>query len=316
MPSWDWQASLIGLLLALAATKIVGQQGTKSAWAPRATLHLSVPIGHWAHATGRLENLQGRSSAPRPSSQPSLQGEVDLGAACSLRPPQPGAPFWRPSAGVSEVPGFSGGPSIFSRATLASAPTLWPAWPGGFCPSGACSPVPSPSPACLCSASSGQLGPKSQLPSVCLPPPRPLTPPAHPGVPAACPLPARLPVACPSCPHAGFWKEPTSPPGLACPWSPAGPWRGWVTWLPSPEGHRSSLGSCPGLIGPTSAGRAGGSQSLLARGQPSLTLKQNRQGSWKPGSLTHSLPSLALPLCGGGGPEPLPGQSGEEGAPG
>ncbi|XP_010826784.1 PREDICTED: dual specificity mitogen-activated protein kinase kinase 7 [Bison bison bison] len=82
MPSWDWQASLIGLLLALAATKIVGQQGTKSAWAPRATLHLSIPIGHWAHATGRLENLQGRSSALRPSSQPSLQGEVDLGAAC------------------------------------------------------------------------------------------------------------------------------------------------------------------------------------------------------------------------------------------
>ena len=113
-------------------------------------------------------------------------------------------------------------------------------------------------------------------------------------MPAACPLPARLPVACPSCPHAGFWKEPTSPPGLACPWSPAGPWRGWVTWLPSPEGHRSSLGSCPGLIGPTSAGRAGGSQSLLARGQPSLTLKQNRQGSWKPGSGAQESDSLQL----------------------
>ena len=80
------------------------------------------------------------------------------------------------------------------------------------------------------------------------------------------------------------------------------------------ESH--SLGSCPGRIGPSSAGQARGLQSLLARGQPSLTLKQNRQGSWKPGSLTHSLPSSALPLCGGGGPEPLPGQSGEEGAPG
>ena len=263
------------------------------------------PLGPCYQAPGELA---GEKLRPPPSSQPSLQGEVDLGAACSLRPPQPGAPFWRPSAGVSEVPGFSGGPSIFSRATLASAPTLWPAWPGGFCPSGACSPVPSPSPACLCSASSGQLGPKSQLPSVCLPPP--------PSPNAACPSwGARcLPAAClPACsmPKLSACRllERTNLPTWPgpCPWSPAGPWRGWVTWLPSPEGHRSSLGSCPGCIGPTSAGQVGGSQSLLARGQPSLTLKQNRRGSQKPGSLTHSLPSSALPLCGGGGPEPLPG---------
>ena len=74
------------------------------------------PLGPCYQAPGELA---GEKLRPPPSSQPSLQGEVDLGAACSLRPPQPGAPFWRPSAGVSEVPGFSGGPSIFSRATLA-----------------------------------------------------------------------------------------------------------------------------------------------------------------------------------------------------
>ena len=100
------------------------------------------------------------------------------------------------------------------------------------------------------------------------------------------------------------------------PWSPVSPCRGWVTWLPLPEGHRSSSGSCPGLIGPSSAGQAGGSQSLLPTGQPSLTLKQNRRGSRKPGSLTHSVTSSALPASGGGGPGPVTGQSEEEGAPG
>lgn len=114
---------------------------------------------------------------------------------------------------------------------------------------------------------------------------------------AACPswgarcLPAACPPAC-SMPKLSACRllERTNLPTWPgpWPWSPAGPWRGWVTWLPSPEGHRSSLGSCPGRIGPSSAGQAGGLQSLLARGQPSLTLKQNRQGSWKPGSLTHS----------------------------
>ena len=77
--SWDWQARLRGLLLALAATKVVGQQGTESAWAPRATLYLSA---HWSlsHVTRHLQNLQGRSShPPPPSSQPTLQGEVNLG---------------------------------------------------------------------------------------------------------------------------------------------------------------------------------------------------------------------------------------------
>lgn len=132
--------------------------------------------------------------------------------------------FSLPSQGLpsgGRVPGslrFTG--SLESRPSFPGP--LWPLLPlcglpgpEAPCPSGGCSPVPSSSLACLCRASSGQLGPKSQLPSVCLPPSRPLTPPARPGVPAACPLPARLPAACPSCPHAGFWKEPSSPPGLA-----------------------------------------------------------------------------------------------------
>lgn len=92
MPSLDWQARLIGLFLALAATKVVGQQGTESAQAPRATLHLSVPVGHWAHAYQAGELAGGEALPPSPSSQPALQGEVDLGVLCSLRP-LPGAPL-------------------------------------------------------------------------------------------------------------------------------------------------------------------------------------------------------------------------------
>ena len=92
MPSWDWKASLIGLLLALAMTKIVGQQGTKSAWVLRATLHLSVPIGHWAHATRRLENLQGRSSAPRPAPSPLSKGRWTWGLLVAFGLPSQGLP--------------------------------------------------------------------------------------------------------------------------------------------------------------------------------------------------------------------------------
>lgn len=167
---------------------------------------------------------------------------MNLGGACSLQPPQPGAPLLE-----AECQGLRGSGVHWRVITL--APTPHP----GACPArrllapqGIRSPFPGPSPACLCSASSGQLGPESRLPAVCLPPSRPLMPPAHPGVPAACTLPARcLPVACPSCPHAGFWKEPNSPPGLA----PGG--------AVPPGSPHPSLGSCPCLVGPSSAGQAG-----------------------------------------------------------
>lgn len=160
-------------------------------------------------------------------------------------------------------------------------------------------------------------GPQVSAP-ICLSPTLPSPNAACPSWGARC-LPAACPPAC-SMPKLSACRllertELPSWPGPH-PWSPASPWRGWVTWLPLPEGHRSSSGSCPGRIGPSSAGQAGGSESLLARGQSSLTLKQNRRGSQKPGSLTHSLTSSALPPSGGGDPGPLTGQSGEEGAPG
>ena len=308
MPSWDWKASLIGLLLALAMTKIVGQQGTKSAWVLRATLHLSVPIGHWAHATRRLENLQGRSSAPRPAPSPLSKGRWTWGLLVAFGLPSQGLPSGGQVPGSLRFPGslegrpsFPGplwpllppcglpgqeasvhqGPALLSLAPLrpvSAAPLL-----GSWAPSlsshlSVSHPPPSPNAACP------SWGARC-LPAACLP---------------ACSMPKLSACRLLERTNLPTWPGP-------CPWSPAGPWRGWVTWLPSPEGHRSSLGSCPGCIGPTSAGQVGGSQSLLARGQPSLTLKQNRRGSQKPGSLTHSLPSSALPLCGGGGPEPLPG---------
>lgn len=60
------------------------------------------------------------------------------------------------------------------------------------------------------------------------------------------------------------------------------------TGIPSPQGHRPSLGSCPHPLAPALQAKLGGSEmSLLARGWPSLTLEQNvgpgsRKEAWGP----------------------------------
>lgn len=82
---------------------------------------------------------------------------------------------------------------------------------------------------CLCSTSSGQLGPKCWL-FFCLSPviPHPNTPRPSLGclLPACC-----LPVACPSCPHAGHWEVPSSPPwpSIFLLPSPASRWKSFAT---------------------------------------------------------------------------------------
>lgn len=196
-------------------TKIVGQQGTKSAWVLRATLHLSVPIGHWAHATRRLENLQGRSSAPRPAPSPLSKGRWTWGLLVAFGLPSQGLPSGGQVPGSLRFPG-----SLEGRPSFPGP--LWPLLPPCGLPGQEASVHQGPALLSLAPLRPVSAAPLlgSWAPSLSSHlsvshPPRPLTPPARPGVPAACPLPACLPVACPSCPHAGFWKEPTSPPGLA-----------------------------------------------------------------------------------------------------
>lgn len=172
---------------------------------------------------GACRTCRGEAPSPPPSSQPTLQGEVNLGGSCSLRPSQPGAPFWRPSARVSEVHGFPGESSIFSRATLASAPTLWPAWPGGsLCIRGLLS-----CPQLLSGLSLQSLfwaaGPQVSAP-ICLSPTFPSPNAACPSWGARC-LPAACPPAC-SMPKLSACRllertELPSWPGPR-PWSPGG----------------------------------------------------------------------------------------------
>lgn len=148
--------------------------------------------------------------------------------------------------------------------------------------------------ACLCSASSEQLGPSlGPRLSVSLLPSHPLTLPARPGVFAACLLPACLPAACPSRPHAGCWKEPI--PCLA---------QNLLQILsvleglcqPEPITHRTQ--AQPGILSLSQLAPAlqvglGGSQmSLLARGWPSLTLEQNVE------QLEAWVPCPLSPQCG------------------
>lgn len=126
-------------------------------------------------------------------------------------------------------------------------------------------------------------GPGSWLLSVCL---SPAPPPPN----AGCPLPARcpprpLPVACPSCPHAGCWKTPTYAwPSLPPP--PAGLWRARATRTPSPQdaGTAGVLPQRPWLCPWSACWPESGAGQLSSPGGlpgPGLPAAQGPGGSWQ-----------------------------------
>lgn len=236
-------------------------------------------------------------AGPRPPGRPFSTGRsslAPLGDSFSRCPTQLGTPFW--STRASGVRGFSGGLSVFSRGhtDLCSHPTASPARkdpsPAGnllSCPG----PLSGLSLQCLLWAAGPQV--LAPICLVCLLPSRSPN--------AACPsrgarcLPAACPPAC-SMSKLSACRLLRSPHRLAHspPPHPTSPWRGCATWIPSPRGHRPSLGACTHPLAPALQGKLGGSEmSLLARGWPSLTLEQNvGQGSWKCGALAQCLPGV------------------------